>query len=584
MRWAPTGTAQMEWILGNLRWLLIVALALAAALSPKVRQVSEGSFVLLLLLTGLYNFLVILALLFIRSPLPLPILTLAGDTLITLAFIATTGGLQSPLLFFAFFPILTAALRIGWWAGELVTLGLIGGLGLWGWIRTGALLPVTPLLVQGMVLALGALVAGAVGDRLKREIVHELRAQEATQRRLLAQARQQTQAIFELATTLAQMRQIEEILHATLEVSESLFRSHVVPLPPMFIALLDPEGLRVAVARRLPPRDERSRLAGRSGALREALESGRPVLGVPAQDPELGSLIAMRICAQAVVIPLGVGPERYGVLVVGSPDPAAFPPERQDLLRVIAAHASIALQNAWLYHALQQEKERLVEAEEEARRRLAQELHDGPTQTVAILAMRLHLLQQLLQHAPEQLPQELEKAEQIARQAVQELRQFLFRLRPLILESQGLYAALTHLAEKIREVEPFAVHLDIDPRVDAVLDPNARALVFSIVEEAMNNARKHAEPQNVWVRMRVTDAGLSVSVEDDGRGFDPLALRVDAGRRGSLGVLSMMERADLLKADFQIDSAPGQGTRVRLQIPLLRSPLDAPSPAAEEAG
>lgn len=225
-----------------------------------------------------------------------------------------------------------------------------------------------------------------------------------------------------------------------------------------------------------------------------------------------------------------------------------------------------------------------MEAEEEARRRLAQELHDGPTQTVAVLAMRLNLLQQLLQHAPEQLPQELEKAEQIARQAVQELRQFLFCLRPLILESQGLYAALTHLAEKIREVEPFAVHLDIDPRVDAVLDPNARALVFSIVEEAMNNARKHAEPQNVWVRMQVTDAGLSVSVEDDGRGFDPLALRVDAGRRGSLGVLSMMERADLLKADFQIDSAPGQGTRVRLQIPLLRSPLDAPSPAAEEAG
>ncbi len=580
----PTDTAQMEWILGNLRWLLIVMMALAAALNPGSWQASETAFVILLLLTGLYNLLVLLALVFVRSLLPLPAITLAGDVLITFSFIAITGGLSSPLFFFAFLPILTAALRIGWWAGELVTLGLMGGLLLWDGIRGRTGLAFPSLLAQGSVLALGGLVAGTVGDRLKREILRELYARELAQRRLLAQTRQQLQGIFELAAALGQMRRIEEILHAALEVSESLFRGIGHPAPPMFIALLDPEGLRVAAARRLPPRDERARLPGLGGAIREALETGEVTLcSQPAQDPELGRLVVMRIARVAIILPLGIGPERYGVLVIGSPDPQVFTSERRDLLRLIAIQASIALQNALLYHTLQQEKERLVDVEEEARRRLARELHDGPTQSVAALAMRLNFLQKLFQHDPAQLPPELERTEQMARQAVQELRQFLFRLRPLILESQGLVAALTHLAERLQETEPFAIHMEVDPAVDQALDPNAKGLVFSIIEEALNNARKHAEPQNVWIRARIEGDQLQVSVEDDGRGFDPQALRADYSRRGSLGMLNMMERAELLKGKFWVESAPGHGTHVRLQVPLPGATLDTRPSAREEA-
>ncbi|WP_322801618.1 GAF domain-containing sensor histidine kinase [Thermoflexus sp.] len=587
---APTDAAQVEWVLGNLRWLLIVAMAITAALNRGAWQTSETAFIALLLLTGLYNLLVLLALVFARSPLPLPGITLAGDVLITLSFIAITGGLNSPLFFFAFLPILTAALRFHWWAGELVTLGLVGGLVLWEWIRTRSVSVFPSFFVQGSVLALGALLAGAVGDRLKREILRELHLRELAQRRLLAQARQQLQGIFELAAALGQMRRTEEILHATLEVSESLFRGSGHPAPPMFIALLDPEGLQVAAARRLPPRDERIRLHGIAGAIREALESGEATLcSNPAQDPELGRLVVMRIARAALLLPLGIGPERYGVLVIGSLDPQAFTGERRDLLRLIAIQASIALQNALLYHTLQREKERLVDVEEEARRRLARELHDGPTQSVAALAMRLNFLQKLFQHDPAQLPSELEKAERMARQAVQELRQFLFRLRPLILESQGLVAALTHLAERFQETEPFAIHVEADPRVDQVLDPNAKGLVFSIIEEALNNARKHAEPRNVWIRVKVEGEGvrslssaLQVTVEDDGRGFDPQALRADYSRRGSLGMLSMMERAELLGGELQVESAPGRGTRVRLQVPLPGAALDAKASAREE--
>ncbi len=572
---SPTDTAQIEWILGNLRWLLIVAMAVAVALNPGAWQASEAAFLVLLILTGLYNILVMLALTFRRSPLPLPALTLAADTLLTFSFIALTGGANSPLFFFAFLPILTAALRIGWWAGELITLGLIGGLILWEWIQRRGGLAFPPLLIQGSVLGLGALLAGVVGDRLKSEVLRELQAREAAQRRLLTQARQQLQGIFELAAALGQMRRTEEILHTTLEVSESLFRGAGHPSPPMFIALLDPQGLRIAAARRLPPRDERAHLPGLAGAIREAMESGEPVVCPdPTQDPELGRLAVIRIARAAIVLPLGIGPERYGILVIGSPDPQAFAGERRDLLRIIATQASIALQNALLYHTLQREKERLVEVEEEARRRLARELHDGPTQSVAALAMRLNFLQKLLQHDPDQLPAELGKTEQMARQAVQELRQFLFRLRPLILESQGLVAALTHLAERLQETERFAIHLDVDPAVDRILDANAKGLVFSIIEEALNNARKHADPQNVWIRARAEGNRLTVIVEDDGRGFDPQALRADYSRRGSMGMLNMAERAELLGGEFGIESAPGQGTRVRLQVPIPSAALE----------
>lgn len=581
---APTDTAQIEWILGNLRWLLIGAMALTAALNPGAWQASKAVFIVLLVLTGLYNFLVILALVFVRSPLPLPAITLAGDVGITLSFIALTGGFHSPLFFFAFMPILTATLRVGWWAGELVTFGLMGGLILWEWLQgRGDIILLPSILVQGSVLALGTLIAGLVGDQLKQEVLRELRAREAAQRQLLAQTRQQLQGIFELAAALGQRRRIEEILHAALEVCEGLFHGVGHPPPPMFIALLDPEGLRVVAARRLPPRDERTRLPGLEGVIREALESGEAMIcSDPSRDPELGRLVVTRIARAAIVLPLGIGPERYGVLVIGSPDPHAFSGERRDLLRIIAIQASIALQNALLYHTLQREKERLVEVEEEARRRLARELHDGPTQSVAALAMRLNFLQKLFQHDPAQLPAELARAEAMARAAVQELRQFLFRLRPLLLESQGLVAALTHLAERIQETEPFAIHVEIDPQVDRVLDPNAKGLVFSIIEEAVNNARKHAEPQHVWIRARIEGEQLAVSVEDDGHGFDPQALRIDYERRGSLGMLNMMERAELLGGEFWIESAPGQGTRVRLRIPLPSVPLNAQPSAYEE--
>ncbi len=573
----------LELIMGNLRWLFIVAMVFGAALNRSSWQVFEIAFGALIALTGIYNFLVLLALLFVRSPLPLFALTLVGDTLVTLSFIAFTGGLESPLLLFAFLPIMTAALRVGWWAGELVTLGLIGGLAFWEGLWGGEDLSPSTLLIAGSVLALGALFTGIIGDRMKEGILRELQAREASQRRQLAQIRQRLQGIFELAAALGQMRQVEEILHAALEASESLFRGTGHPVPPMFIALLEPEGMRIAATRRLPPRDERVRLPGLDGVLREALEQGEAVLlPQPAQDPEIGRLAVMRIAQAALVLPLGIGLERYGALVIGSPDPQALDGERKDLLRIIATHASIALQNALLYHTLQREKERLVEVEEEARRRLARELHDGPTQSVAALAMRLNFLQRLLRHDPAQVPVELERTEQMARQAVQELRHFLFRLRPLLLESQGLTAALTHLAEKLQGTESFAIHLEVDPEVDQLLDPNAKGLVFSIIEEAINNARKHAEPRNIWVRARVKGNRLRVSVEDDGRGFDPQALRVDYARRGSLGMVNMLERAELLNGVLELESAPGRGTRVRLEIPLVPA-APGPEPSPQDA-
>jgi len=573
----------LELIMGNLRWLFIVAMVFGAALNRSSWQVFEIAFGALIALTGIYNFLVLLALLFVRSPLPLFALTLVGDTLVTLSFIAFTGGLESPLLLFAFLPIMTAALRVGWWAGELVTLGLIGGLAFWEGLWGGEDLSPSTLLIAGSVLALGALFTGIIGDRMKEGILRELQAREASQRRQLAQIRQRLQGIFELAAALGQMRRVEEILHAALEASESLFRGTGHPVPPMFIALLEPEGMRIAATRRLPPRDERVRLPGLDGVLREALERGEAVLlPQPAQDPEIGRLAVMRIAQAALVLPLGIGLERYGALVIGSPDPQALDGERKDLLRIIATHASIALQNALLYHTLQREKERLVEVEEEARRRLARELHDGPTQSVAALAMRLNFLQRLLRHDPAQVPVELERTEQMARQAVQELRHFLFRLRPLLLESQGLTAALTHLAEKLQGTEPFAIHLEVDPEVDQLLDPNAKGLVFSIIEEAINNARKHAEPRNIWVRARVKGNRLRVSVEDDGRGFDPQALRVDYARRGSLGMVNMLERAELLNGVLELESAPGRGTRVRLEIPLVPA-APGPEPSPQDA-
>jgi signal transduction histidine kinase len=258
-----------------------------------------------------------------------------------------------------------------------------------------------------------------------------------------------------------------------------------------------------------------------------------------------------------------------GVLtVVNKADPAGFGPKDLKWLKALAALAAVAIENSRLYHRLREERDRMLIAQEEVRKKLARDLHDGPTQTVSTMVMQVDFIKKLLERDPEKVPAELDRLSRSGQQAIHEMRTMLFDLRPLVLETQGLPAALQLFVERHQAEGRARLHLHLDEGVGRY-PAQVEGAIFSIVQEAVNNALKHAQAQNIWLRLAEKGETLVVEVEDDGVGFS-LETVLQAYERERFGLLNMRERAQLLGGELTIVSAPGQGTTVMLRIPIER--------------
>jgi signal transduction histidine kinase len=216
---------------------------------------------------------------------------------------------------------------------------------------------------------------------------------------------------------------------------------------------------------------------------------------------------------------------------------------------------------------LREEKEKIIDAEGEARKKLARDLHDGPTQSVAAIAMRLNYTKLLLEREPEKVKEELEKLEKLARQTTKEIRTMLFTLRPVILETQGLVGALEQYLKRLEEEEGMGVHLEATALGDR-LNSEISGVAFAVIDEAVTNARKYAQARNIWVRLGFEDNVFVATVEDDGMGFDVAEVQDSYSQRGSLGLINMRERAELVEGTSTIESTIGRGTKVTLIVPL----------------
>jgi signal transduction histidine kinase len=181
--------------------------------------------------------------------------------------------------------------------------------------------------------------------------------------------------------------------------------------------------------------------------------------------------------------------------------------------------------------------------------------------------MRLNYVKSLLHRDPSRVKKELDELESLARRTTREIRTMLFTLRPQILETQGLVAAVKQYANKVEEDADFAIHLELMDLSDA-LDINTQTVAFNIIEECMNNIKKHAQCQNVWIRLALKNHLFIVEIQDDGKGFDLQATLDSYDQRGSLGLMNLYERAQLVDGKTEIVSTPGQGTTVTMLVPL----------------
>jgi len=209
--------------------------------------------------------------------------------------------------------------------------------------------------------------------------------------------------------------------------------------------------------------------------------------------------------------------------------------------------------------------------QEEERRRLARELHDGVGQTLTALALELERTRQKLarEGAPE-LAGRVGEGIELARQALDEIRELSRLLRPPVLDDLGLPAALSWLARSLGERTGLEVALAVDG-IDGELDPDLATLVFRLVQEALTNVLRHSGAASAEVAVRRTPRALELRVADAGRGFDAAAALADGEAAGS-GLRGMRDRLELFGGRLTIASSPGRGTAVAATVPWPLAP------------
>jgi signal transduction histidine kinase len=576
---------KIEWLFISLRWLFLLTVAGVIGINTVFEAAEFPSVVIVLLIVGgVANIIAMITLFKNALTKAIKNVILIQDIGLTLGFIAGSGGAESPLLFVSLIPIVTAALRFTRLYGLIVVVGIV--LAYWAitWQqhRFSLAMPLSELMVQavsyfinGIILLLAGGALSQVGVRIKQALISEREKQKHETQTALESAHQKVRLIFELASTLSATLNYERVLEAALDVSNAGLREffsgdkEITQVGLILLFGMD-QTLYVAKARGISTQDERLRLPAQEGVLAEAIEKTDPVVvHNPKDDPELRKVLALHSCQQAIVVPLRAGFESYGLLILGSPEPETYSPDFQDLLVAICNQAVMAIQNANLYQNLMEEKDRLVTVEEDARKKLARNLHDGPTQTIAAIAMRLNYIRMLVERDPAKSIEELQQLEELARKTTKEIRQMLFTLRPLILETQGLIPALEQLKQKVSETDPLPViHLELNKDAEALLNKEAQGAIFYITDEATTNVRKYAKAKNLWFRLSQRGMNVIAEIEDDGMGFDVAAIEASYATRGSLGMINLRERATLVKGKTVIKSAPGQGTKVTVTIPV----------------
>jgi len=209
----------------------------------------------------------------------------------------------------------------------------------------------------------------------------------------------------------------------------------------------------------------------------------------------------------------------------------------------------------------------MLSIEEELHKKLARDFHDGPAQTLASLIMDIEFIQKLLERDPSKTEAELLQLKEKATKAMHQARTTMFELRPLILETEGLQAALEYYVKRLRQTENMSIHLQIEG-LEESLPPRVKDIVFAIVREAINNIKKHARANNVWLTAIRRERELLTTIQDDGQGFNLEEVEISYATRGSIGLLNLYERAEMLGGRISIESALGRGTTVSLTVPL----------------
>ena len=348
------------------------------------------------------------------------------------------------------------------------------------------------------------------------------------------------------------------------------FSERVSDLEAAIIDLGDEQG-RMREWRGVGPEEILAVVRGRPevrSAVEEVSKGGRSQSIELREPPNPGSKTALT----GVFVPLWVRGRVIGVLEAYGP-PSLAKKETLEILSSLAGQAAGALENARLYEELAEREQalhdlvgRLLVAEEEERRRVAYEVHDGFTQMAAAAYRRLALF---AEHRPPESArdrEELEEAVALVRRTVGEARRVIANLRPTTLDDFGLATAIRVQVEELH-AEGYETTYE-ETLGEARLPATLETALFRVAQEALTNVRKHAQTDRVRVALGLRNGMVCLEVSDRGCGFAPAEATQGAGPGERVGLSSMRERIALLGGGLEIRSEPGTGTSVVAEVPL----------------
>ena len=212
---------------------------------------------------------------------------------------------------------------------------------------------------------------------------------------------------------------------------------------------------------------------------------------------------------------------------------------------------------------------RIIQAQEEERQRISQQIHDGPTQTMSNLVLQAEVCERFIDKDPDEAKSELAGLKTTIQHTLQEMRRFIFDVRPMILDDLGLVPTLRRYLQDFGERNNIQTNFVLQGG-GSRLPKHLEISLFRVVQEALTNVAKHAHSQHARVALEIEERKITVAVEDAGVGFNLVEIE-QAGKRGShrMGIANMRQRVEkLLKGRLTIESTPGKGTRVIATIPL----------------
>ena len=208
---------------------------------------------------------------------------------------------------------------------------------------------------------------------------------------------------------------------------------------------------------------------------------------------------------------------------------------------------------------------RIVEAQESERQKLSRQIHDGPAQALSNFVLQSEIAMRLFEKDQDLARQELANMKTAATGTLQKIRDFIFDLRPMMLDDLGLVPTVKRYVDAFKDKSGIPTTLTVTGQ-ERRLESVREVMIFRGLQELLSNARNHAQATQVRVSLDTDDTRVRVIVEDNGRGFDVEA--AFSGPQRTIGLAGLKERIELLGGALQIDSQPGQGTRVVMDVPV----------------